>query len=101
MKESPSISIREELVAGLRIRVLIVLTILLDLAFLSIWVIAQWLFAEYIINPLRVDGFDGFALVVAQYSFTSSTLATVAPFIWLDLVVIYRRVRQAIKDWDG
>lgn len=72
-------------------------SMLIDCAFLGIWVAAQWALNVLVITRLPVASIDMSTLHAFQIMFAISTFVPVAVYVYVDIRVILLRAKQRIQ----
>ena len=79
-----------------------IVCIFIDVIFLCLWVIVQYLTNEIIILRLKIYGVDIWVYRTFQIIFLISTLIPVVAYIYSDLFIIIIRTRRRIKqEWSN
>ena len=67
----------------------------IDLLFLTLWVVAQWL-SHYLISLFPLTGFDNYIVAIFQVIFGISTLIPILAYVASDLAKIVLQARRSI-----
>ena len=82
-----------------RIRVLGVLSIsvVIDVVFMAIWVLVNWLLDQKVLEPMRLSGADALLLTIFRYLFGGATLIAVLVYTVEDIIIMVVQALQRIK----
>ena len=84
----------------IHLKVIVVISVynLLNVAFLSLWVMAQWLLKRYVVDQHRLVGLDLWTLQILQFVFLLATIAPVVAWIYFDTISMIRFLAQVARE---
>ncbi len=85
------------LVRHLRVFVVHTVAMLIDTAFLALWVAAQWALSELVISSLPISSIKAPVLVGFQVLFGFSTFVPIGVYIYVDTRIMILRAKRQIQ----
>ena len=86
----------DDIRARIRLLSLQILGILIDSAFVALWVIVHAWFEEHVATQFRLDGVHAYTFNAFQGVFAVGTFFPVAAYVVVDLYSIYKRTQKAL-----
>ena len=72
--------------------------VVVDAAFLTLWLVVQWVMDSVVLPHFRLSGFHNRLILVYQILFAIATVAPIVAYVVVDLLSIFLKAKRAMKE---